>query len=61
MKKPVELECRKCGHRFTEYIELPMDMRAALSRMKGWEICPKCGAGKKYICMVGGVFQVDDE
>ena len=37
-------ECSKCGYSWDETIKLPMEVGAALARMKGWSICPRCGA-----------------
>jgi len=60
-KAPVEFKCKKCQHQFTEYINLPMRVEAFLSRLKGWEVCPNCGANGSNILMTGGVFFTQDK
>jgi len=50
--KEVKLKCRDCEYEFSEFIELPMRVKAFLARCKAWNICPQCGA--KKIDMVGG-------
>ena len=48
-KNEMPLRCNSCGHEWTEKIELPMEAKAALARMRGWEYCPKCGSKKVFI------------
>jgi len=57
-KQEVKLQCRQCGYKFSEWIELPMRAQAFIARGKGWNVCPECGS--KKIDMVGGAFMVPD-
>jgi len=49
MSNEMLLLCKDCGHKWTERIELPMIVEAALARMRGWECCPKCGGKEIFI------------
>ena len=46
------LEC-KCGYRWVERLALPMIIQAAIVRMKGWNVCPKCGLSKDIAMLTG--------
>lgn len=43
MPNEISLLCKSCGHEWTERIELPMEVGAAIARIRGWGYCPKCG------------------
>ena len=40
----VNLHCQACRHEWQERIELPMAVKAALARMRGWCTCPNCAS-----------------
>lgn len=37
------LQCSECEHVWWEKVDLPMDLSAFLSRLKGAIVCPSCG------------------
>lgn len=47
------LECPKCQHQWVEKLDLPMEVGAAVARMKAASICPKCGNGKGVMMLLG--------
>lgn len=46
MKSKIILECPECKHQWLETLELPMRTDVAVQRIRGYDMCPKCGKRK---------------